>query len=136
MPSVDGPVCRTAVAMSVARAQGIRLARVRVSARIVGCPEVVPRSGRGSRGSRGSGRGWDSTMLPRRVCAVTALAVVGLWVAPKWFPEADAEAEEAGEGGTAPCCPGVCAVVVTAVAVVATVTVYLTLVLVVPSRLV
>ena len=88
-----GRVCRTAVALSVAGAKGTRLARVVVSARIVGCPEALPRS---RRGSRGGGRGWDSTMLPGRVCAV----------------------------------------VVTAVAAVVTATVYLTLVLVVPWRLV
>ena len=28
---------------------------------------------------------------------------LGLWVTPKRFPGADAEAEGAGEGGTAPC---------------------------------
>ena len=32
---------------------------------------------------------------------------LGLWVAPKRFPGADAEAEEAGEGGTVPCYLGV-----------------------------
>ena len=83
-------MCRTAVALSVASAKGTRLASVGVSAQIVGCPEGLPRS---RRGSRGSWRGWDSTMLPGHVCAV----------------------------------------LVTAVAVVASVTVYLTLVLVVPS---
>ena len=41
-------------------------------------------------------RGWRALGSP-----------LGLWVAPKRFPRADAEAEEAGEGGTAPCCPGV-----------------------------
>ena len=85
-----GRVCRTAVALSVAGEKGTRLARVGVSARIVGCPEALPRS---RRGSRGGWRGWDSTMLPGCVYAV----------------------------------------VVTAVAVVATLTVYLALVLVVPS---
>ena len=79
--------------LSVAGAKGIRLARVGVSARIVGCPEALPRS---RRGSRGGWRGWNSTLLPGRVCAV----------------------------------------VVSAVAVVATVDVYLALVVVVPSRLV
>ena len=32
---------------------------------------------------------------------------LGLWVAPKRFPGAGTEAEEAGEGGTAPCWPRV-----------------------------
>ena len=31
----------------------------------------------------------------------------GLWVAPKRFPGVVAGVEEAGEGGTPPCCPGV-----------------------------
>ena len=70
-----GRVCRTTVALSVAGAKGTWLARVGVSARVVGCPEELPRS---RRGSGGGGRGWDSTRLPGRVCTVvvTAEAVV------------------------------------------------------------
>ena len=69
-----GRVCRTAVSLSVASAKGTWLARVGVSARIVGCPEVLPRS---RCRSREGWRGWDSTMLTGRVCAfvVTAVAV-------------------------------------------------------------
>ena len=83
-----GRVCRSAVALSVASAKGTWLARVGVSARIVGCPETLPRS---RHGSRGGWRGWDSTMLARRVCAVvvTAVAVclsLVLWGYPRdWF---------------------------------------------------
>ena len=67
-----GRVCRTAVALSVAGAKGTWLARVWVSARIVDCPEALPRS---RRGSRGGWRGCDSTMLTGRVCAVVVTAV-------------------------------------------------------------
>ena len=69
-----GLVCRTAVALSVAGAKRTWLACVGVSAQIVGCPEALPQS---RRGSRGGWRGWDSTMLTGRVCAaaVTAVAV-------------------------------------------------------------
>ena len=68
-------MCRTAVALSIAGAKGTGLACVGVFAQIVGCPEALPRSRRGSRGDRRRG---DSIMLPGRVCAVvvTAVAVV------------------------------------------------------------
>ena len=83
-------MCRTAVVLSAAGAKGTRLARVGISDLTVAYPEALPRS---RRGIREGWRGWDSTILPGRVCAVS----------------------------------------VTAVAVVANVTVYLALVLVLPS---
>ena len=67
-----GRVCRTAVVLSVAGAKGTWLARVEVSARIVVCPDALSRS---RRGSRRGWRGWGSTILTRRVCAVVVTAV-------------------------------------------------------------
>ena len=78
-----GRVCRTAVALSVAGAKGTWLARVGVSAWIVGCPEALPRR---RRGSRGGWRGWDSTMLTGRVCAVVATVWLFVCPWPWWYP--------------------------------------------------
>ena len=67
-----GRVCRTAVELSFAGAKSTWLARVRVSARVVGSPKAHSRS---SSGSRRGGRGWDTAMVARRVW-VTGVTVV------------------------------------------------------------
>ena len=65
-------MCRSAVALSVARVKGTRLARVGVPARIMDCPEALPQS---SRGSRRGGRRWDTTILLRCVWVVVVATV-------------------------------------------------------------
>ena len=72
-----GRVCRTAVELSFAGAEGTWLARIRVSARVVGSTKA--HSGR-SRGSRRGGRGWDTTMVARRVW-VTGVTTVIVYLA-------------------------------------------------------
>ena len=70
---------RTAVELLFAGAESARLARVRVSARVVGSPYAHSRS---SLGRRRGARGWDTTMVPRRVCGtvVTSVTVYLAWV--------------------------------------------------------
>ena len=59
------------------------LVGARFSAQIVRCPETLPRS---REGSRGGWRGWDSTMLTGRVCAVVVTAVAVCLSLVPWIP--------------------------------------------------
>ena len=72
-----GRVCRTAVELSFAGAKGTWLARVRVSARVVGSTQAHSKS---NNGSRRGGRGGDTTMVARRVWVI-GVAVVTVYLA-------------------------------------------------------
>ena len=71
-----GRVCRTAVELSFASAECTSLARVRVSARVVGSSKAHSRS---RSGGRRGGRGWDTTMVARSVW-VTGVIVVTVYL--------------------------------------------------------
>ena len=72
-----GRVCRTAVELSFAGANGTWLARVWVSARVVGSCQAHSTS---RSGARRGGRGWDTTMVAKRVW-VTEISVVTVYLA-------------------------------------------------------
>ena len=67
-------VSLTVVELSISGAEGTWLTRVRVSARVVASPQAHSGSGLGS---RKGGRGWDTTMVVRRVwvTGVTTMTV-------------------------------------------------------------
>ena len=77
MLSADGRVCRTTAEVSFAGAEGTWLTHVRVSARIVGSSKAHSRST--SENKRGR-RGWDTTMMAKRVW-VTGGTVVTVYLA-------------------------------------------------------
>ena len=68
-------MCRTAVELPLVNTECTRLARVQVSARVVGGSKTHSRS---RSGGRRDGRGRDTTMVTRRVCVTVVTAYLAL----------------------------------------------------------
>ena len=78
-----GRICRIAVELSSAGAEGSWLARVRVSSCVVGSPKAHSRRISWSRRGR---RGWDTTMVVKHLWVTGVTAETTYWPRSWWYP--------------------------------------------------